>query len=1174
MIKKKKSLLVFGCVMAVLCNCAFVPIVNAATTDVALKKFEAYGLHQCMENRFKSEFSADEVKKSELTVDLIKDGVKKVGMGTGESDTNYVVLPAGNGLSNVENDMISCVHLMWNLLGASDNEGGAKPFSGLLEKLGYDKIESGGSGPKCVTFRFKYYNEGVTETKDLGLYKYCESAVTKDGKIAEGSEPIFEGPENTYVGAIDHDNNKLCYYYGRPGLARKDIDDSKRQAECVDRSNSWQDVVAKLNNSIKKMFSDYDPNEDNDFIFDESIGDRITYGDYEQAEASEGVDGVYPYKQDKNSYKKAIANFLGEDYVDYKIDDPQTAGLYQGYILSFWGAETKACAGTREESTSAASDLVVHKGGNDYNGEYVQTKIYDKDGKPQFCYVRTDRYSDKVYGVVNKSPSKEQMSFHDVAKWLLDYGPETIDPTNLVTAKDSSEKSEESGEDTCRNSKGAESFGWIVCPLMSWLGKQAEDFYNDTVEPSLAVEPELFNAGGNGDMGSVRQAWESFRDLANIAFIILLLIVIFSQVTGVGIDNYGIKKILPKLIVAAVLINLSYLICLILIDLSNILGNGLQEFFNGLSKALGNNGEVVLMAVDDMKFAGGATEATIGSKVAGIGVLGALVGVTGLAVWANPAIVLSLLIGAVGVAVSMFFLFILLAARKALIVILVAISPLAFVCYMLPNTKSLFDKWKKLFEGMLLVYPIAGLLVGAGDYVSRILLKGSGGFFSWITAMVVGVMPVFFLPMVIKGAFSAMGKVGGMLTGMGAGASKATQKQIMGRGGEIAKKVGSTDTFRGIRNTVGMKSPISTKRMRARAVQDQAALMKERSALERLSDRGNIDTRLASIASAEEAKAVDEATSQRLSLMQSSGSEGGIRLGRGIKDATEEAVPFTLSNAAKRMEELEIKSRTEGLSGAEQQEVAALARGMVGMKGGAGALGNIIRGSGGVVKDRGGNVVSQGLNTSFMNTMGEIYARDSAVQSKLNEKDAGASAFTEQFMPGGNGSSFVPEQREMFASGFSGYQKTEEYGKAVNKRLKTYEAGLNQSGTAVDEYIKSLRKDDMQRIMNDDNLLNSLDRDVRSNVEEHAATLGVTKAPQNVRFIGSDPYGATTSRVTESGTGGLDSAGGLGGASGAGSAGRDGGSTQLDVRRAPELKVTNLESEFTRLGQTGGRNHG
>lgn len=39
-----------------------------------------------------------------------------------------------------------------------------------------------------------------------------------------------------------------------------------------------------------------------------------------------------------------------------------------------------------------------------------------------------------------------------------------------------------------------------------------------------------------------------------------------------------------------------------------------------------------------------------------------------------------------------------MAARQALIVILIIISPLAFVAYLLPGTEKWFDKWKDVFD--------------------------------------------------------------------------------------------------------------------------------------------------------------------------------------------------------------------------------------------------------------------------------------------------------------------------------------------------------------------------------------------------------------------------------------------------------------------------------------------
>lgn len=89
---------------------------------------------------------------------------------------------------------------------------------------------------------------------------------------------------------------------------------------------------------------------------------------------------------------------------------------------------------------------------------------------------------------------------------------------------------------------------------------------------------------------------------------------------------------------------------------------------------------------------------------------------------------------------------------------------------MLPNTKKVFDRWLKIGEALLLVYPIAGLLIGGGDFVSRLLLSSgfaSNGFLAALTAMIVGIVPIFFIPTVLKNSFSAMGNLGAKITGFG-----------------------------------------------------------------------------------------------------------------------------------------------------------------------------------------------------------------------------------------------------------------------------------------------------------------------------------------------------------------------------------------------------------------------
>ena len=66
----------------------------------------------------------------------------------------------------------------------------------------------------------------------------------------------------------------------------------------------------------------------------------------------------------------------------------------------------------------------------------------------------------------------------------------------------------------------------------------------------------------------------------------MFLAIIISQLTGFGISNYGIKKMLPRLIIAAILVNLSIYICQIAVDLSNILGYGLRAGLGGIGDGI------------------------------------------------------------------------------------------------------------------------------------------------------------------------------------------------------------------------------------------------------------------------------------------------------------------------------------------------------------------------------------------------------------------------------------------------------------------------------------------------------------------------------------------------------------------------------------------------------------
>lgn len=98
------------------------------------------------------------------------------------------------------------------------------------------------------------------------------------------------------------------------------------------------------------------------------------------------------------------------------------------------------------------------------------------------------------------------------------------------------------------------------------------------------------------------------RNVANVIFIILLVMVILSQVSNIGIDNYGIKRTLPRLLIAIILINISYYICAIVIDITNIAGSSVNKVLSAVAMPV-NPKMGAWAVVTDVVLAGGAAVA-------------------------------------------------------------------------------------------------------------------------------------------------------------------------------------------------------------------------------------------------------------------------------------------------------------------------------------------------------------------------------------------------------------------------------------------------------------------------------------------------------------------------------------------------------------------------------------
>ena len=302
----------------------------------------------------------------------------------------------------------------------------------------------------------------------------------------------------------------------------------------------------------------------------------------------------------------------------------------------------------------------------------------------------------------------------------------------------------EAGASSCTESMAG--IGWIVCPSTGVIAK-AVDFLYEKIESVLMINPVEMKDGQ-----PIYEIWKYMRGITNIVFIIFLLVMVYSQLTGLGITNYGLKKTLPKLIVAAILVNLSFVICSLAVDVSNIVGNSLRDVFTSIE-------ETTMGAMD---ISGGMKMNEIFAALAGGTSL-----VVGAGVIVLEAGALWMLIPTVlGAIVAVVIGLVTIAMRQAVVALLIMISPLAVVAYMLPNTEQWFKKWKDLLTRMLVFYPLFSLLFGASSLAGWAIIASAKDGFMVLLGVAVQIFPLFFSVQLMKMSGTILGTINSKLNGL------------------------------------------------------------------------------------------------------------------------------------------------------------------------------------------------------------------------------------------------------------------------------------------------------------------------------------------------------------------------------------------------------------------------
>lgn len=284
--------------------------------------------------------------------------------------------------------------------------------------------------------------------------------------------------------------------------------------------------------------------------------------------------------------------------------------------------------------------------------------------------------------------------------------------------------------------------GWLICP--------AATFSANLVDGAFSFLSGLMSYDTLVDKDSretLLRQWALMRNVANIVFAAAFLIVVYSTMTNIGISNYNLKRMVPRLVVAAILVNSSFWLCTIAVDISNIAGNtvsGLMESAREVAVSTDpeEKGESLWLEKTAMVLSGGAI-------IGGIGAAGLSL--------SSLALLIPILFSALS---AILLVILILVSRQALITLLVIISPLAFVAYVLPNTSHWFDRWRKTFTTMLMIFPIVALLF-SGSKLAATVVRLTGGADMDLLSLGIQALPLFAVPAILK-------SMGGVLTRIGA----------------------------------------------------------------------------------------------------------------------------------------------------------------------------------------------------------------------------------------------------------------------------------------------------------------------------------------------------------------------------------------------------------------------
>lgn len=327
--------------------------------------------------------------------------------------------------------------------------------------------------------------------------------------------------------------------------------------------------------------------------------------------------------------------------------------------------------------------------------------------------------------------------------------------------------------ESCENSGGV--LAWITCPMIDLISTTF-NWVDTQIQALLGVDREKYT---DDNMYAV---WAGIRNIAFAILIIIMLIMVIGTAVGTQVfDAYTVKRAFPRMVAAILFIAFSWYIVIAMIDLSNIVGNGVLGI---MTSPFVEDGQVTAPTFASLFQSsvggGGAT----GAAATAVGFT-AIFGLTG-ALFVIPG-ALGILLGWLATALLIIGLaFLVLVLRQMMIIALMIFAPIAILSWIFPGNDKLWKFWWSTFTKLLIMFPMIMALIAAGRIFSFTIAGTSEGILNFIIKLSAYVIPYLLIPMTFKFAGGMLASISGMANDRSRGVfdrlKKGRQERMSGIG--------------------------------------------------------------------------------------------------------------------------------------------------------------------------------------------------------------------------------------------------------------------------------------------------------------------------------------------------------------------------------------------------------